>query len=70
MMSSYICRSDLNQTLATNMLASLDNDNMADIWDKMQQSLACCGVVGREDWGDVVPDSCCYRGGMVRWEWF
>ncbi|GBP26163.1 CD63 antigen [Eumeta japonica] len=51
----------IRSTMHQSLLQYSTRIEVARMWDELQMSFECCGVVGRNDWGlDLIPVSCCH----------
>ncbi|KAM9858446.1 leukocyte surface antigen CD53-like isoform 1-T2 [Aulostomus maculatus] len=52
---------DLKTGLETEKGQPRNSSELRSEWDLVQTTFDCCGVHNRTDWGDKVPESCCYN---------
>lgn len=59
----YVFREKVDMTLQNEMYSSIrfygTSWPVTQSWDEVQRRLECCGVHSKDDWKDILPDTCC-----------
>ena len=60
--ASFILRDNMYEAIKTNMHMQNGMTNYTATWDLVQENFKCCGLEGKDDWNETIPDSCCVGG--------
>ena len=58
--ASFVLRDNMDEAIKTNMHNGMTNYTAT--WDLVQEDFKCCGLEGKDDWNETIPDSCCVGG--------